>query len=105
MVLNGLDTMLDNDFIGENFDSSPSSTLVLCFSGAPPLISSEKLLLLRLNPLLVACECVCDDVDVEGSLQLIIERLTACFKLAPFITFCFKEFCCDGDRVLSCNCK
>lgn len=91
--------MLDSDLIGD-FDSSLvpslSSIRVLCFSGAP--LSSE--LLIRLHPF----EDI-DDDDVEGSPQLIIERLTACFNAAPFITFCFNEFCCDGDKVLSCSCK
>lgn len=98
--------MLDSDLIGD-LDSSPSfkiSIRVLCLSGAP-LISSELLLLvlIRLNPLEDANDE--DDDDVEGSPQLIIERLTACFNEAPFITFCFKEFCCDGDNVLSCSYK
>jgi hypothetical protein len=92
--------MLDSDFIGD-FVSSPSlefSIRVLCFSGGAPT-SSKLLLLLRLQPL----ERDDDDDEVEGSPQLIIERLTACFNVAPFITFCFKEFCCDGDKVLSCS--
>jgi hypothetical protein len=89
--------MLDSDLIGD-FDSS--SIRVLCFSGAP--LSSE--LLVRLHPFEDIKEDN-DDDDVEGSPQLIIERFTACFKAAPFITFCFNEFCCDGDNVLSCSCN
>lgn len=93
VVLNGLDTMLDNDFIGD-FDSSPS-VFNRCFSGA--IGCSSELLIKRLQPL------VEKDIDDDSTLfpQLIIERPTVCFNDAPFTTFCFNEFCCDGDSVLS----
>jgi hypothetical protein len=78
--------MLDSDFIGLVFVSSASFVFILCFSGAVELSSASDLLC----PL---------DVVAGGSLE-IIDRLTACF-IAPLATFCFNEFCCDGDNVLS----
>lgn len=108
VVLIGLDTILDNDLIGDDFISSPS-VFSFCRSGA--IECSSGFLSARLQPL---------DEDDEGSInvvvllllllvlllllplpQLIMERVDADLSAAPFATFCFNEFCCDGDNVLS----
>ena len=98
VVLSGLDTMLDNDLIGD-FVSSPS-VFNLCFSG--PIEWSESELIKRLTPLEKDIE---DDDDSMLFPQLIIDRPTVCFNEALFTTFCFNEFCCDGDKVLSWSCS
>ena len=87
VVLSGLETMLDSDLIGDR-DSSLSVVFIFCFSGA--LSSAPQSA--RLHP-------------PDGS-QLRIERAdddAACFCDALLATFCFSEFCCDGESVLSCS--
>ena len=101
VVLSGLDTILDNDLIGD-FVSSPLSVFNRCFSG-PIEWSESELLIKRLQPL--ENDIVDDDDGSTLFPQLIIDRPTVCFNEAPFRTFCFNEFCCDGDKVLSWSCR
>lgn len=97
VVVRGVDTMLDNDLMGDLTSSNSASSVRIRFSGA---ISSSASLDRFWHPLVDGC-----GLALVLS-QLIMERLAACccFNTAALATFCFREFCCDGLSVESCSC-